>query len=226
MAHALDDAPAYIREMPAVMQGSACTTWWEDLTRRPDAAELPDSIRRATGKTVDLVRVLGSCDHDGTTWWAFARHNKDRIMVEDLIEDWPGEQPLRTGPAVGEAPVLDNPAQLVRKALNVVPEDDDVLLTVWLVNANGHGLNVGFHAGELIEILDNTEFTDGDYIEIDEFAPFTVRVAPLPNVSHELIEERIRPILASAVKAARQLAGSGLVEMAFEPIRKEPHEGG
>ena len=225
LLHNQQGTPAYVSEMSSVMLDKKIHDWWEDLTRRDDFPGMSESIRKACAKTVDHVRLLGRCEHQGTAWWAFARHNKDRSKMAGLLTEWPRDEPVLVAAEAWRELESQSPGDLVRHALAINPDDDDVLVTVWLVSDAGQGINIGFKAGRRIEVLDHTEITDRDYIEIADYAPFKVRLLPLPLVNRRLIEERVRPILASAAKAARRIDGAGLIEQAFAPVRREIHEG-
>ncbi|MFQ5717932.1 MAG: hypothetical protein ACE5IK_00145 [Acidobacteriota bacterium] len=224
----LDDQrsmPAYIPQMPTVMGEKKIHEWWEDVTRRADASSMTESIRKAAAKTIDHVRLIGRCDHDGVAWWAFARHNKDRREMTGLLCEWSeGESILSAAEAWRDVDPI-TPGDLVRRALAVRSDEDDVLVTMWLVSDTGQGINIGFKAGNRIEVLDHAEMGGADQVEITEFVPFCVRLSPLPLVDRQVIEDRVRPVLASAARAARRIDGSGLIESAFEPVRRELHEG-
>ena len=118
-----------------------------------------------------------------------------------------------------------SPADLVRRALTVKAEEDDVLMTTWLVSEKGAALNVGFRAGRLIQVLDHAEVSDRHPVEINDFAPFRVRLSPLPEVDRTLIVQRVNPVLASAARAARQIDQAGLIEKSLNPVRQDLHQG-
>lgn len=217
--------PAYIPEMPHVMRAKNVGAWWDDVTRRRDFAELPESIRGASAKTIDQVQVLGRCHHEGASWWAFARHDKDRARASALLSSWPGDDPIL--PMAERSAEIDtlSPGELVRRALTVKPLADDVLLTVWLVSEAGRGINAGFRAGRRIDVLDHAGVGDRHPIEIRDYPPFHVRLSPLPLVPRTVIEARVRPLLENAVRAARRIDGSAIIERAFAPVLDEVMRG-
>ena len=224
----LDDRqamPPYIPEMPGVMQKENVSTWWDDVTLRGDFRSMPESIRTASARTIDQVSVLGHARHDGCSWWAFARHDKDRRRMDGLLT---GDGPARAiRPAGRPAQSVEtlSPADLVRRALTVKAEEDDVLMTTWLVSEKGAALNVGFRAGRLIQVLDHAEVSDRHPVEVNDFAPFRVRLSPLPEVDRALIIQRVKPVLASAARAARQIDQAGLIEKSLDPVRQDLHQG-
>ena len=217
--------PAYIPEMPGVMRTLNAGAWWDDVTRRRDFADLPESIRGASAKTIDRVQVLGRCHHDGVSWWAFARHDKDRARATTLLATWPGADPILPVPEQSTEIDTLSPGDLVRRALTVKPVADDVLLTVWLVNEQGRGINAGFRAGRRIDVLDHAGVGDRHPIEMRDYPPFHVRLSPLPLVPRDVIEGRVRPLLESAVRAARRIDGTALLERAFAPVLDEVMRG-
>ncbi|MFQ5768534.1 MAG: hypothetical protein ACE5ID_11215, partial [Acidobacteriota bacterium] len=217
--------PAYIPEMPSVMLERGVSEWWDDVTRRRDFNDLAESIRDASMKTIDHVRVLGRCRHQGRSWWAFVRQDKDRNEMGRLLAEWSAGDPILAAPSTGAELQELSVGDLVRRALTVKAADDDVLMTAWLVSEDRQALNMGFRAGRKMQVLDHSEVAGPDSMEIIDYPPFRVRLSPLPQADRRLIEERIRPVLARAARAARRIDGSGLIERTFEPIRKELQEG-
>lgn len=217
--------PPYIPEMPAVMRKIRATAWWDDVTLRSDFSSMSETIRSASLKMIDRVTVLGHARYQGCSWWAFARHDKDRNATPADLVNNDATGPIR--PVLYAGPKLEtfSPADLVRRALTVKPDEDDVLMTIWLVSEDRQALNVGFRAGRRIQVLDHAEISDRHPMEINDFPPFRVRLSPLPQVDRALIAERVRPVLASAARAARKIDLSGRMELAFAPVRVELHEG-
>lgn len=218
-------SPSYIAEMPAVMRRTRATAWWDDVTLRSDFSSMSETIKNASLKMIDRVTVLGHARFQGCSWWAFARHDKDRQAMPAHLSADTTAGPIR--PVLYAGPKLEKltPANLVRRALTVKPDEDDVIMTIWMVSEEQKVLNIGFRAGRNIQILDHAEIFDRHPMEINDYPPFRVRLSPLPQVDRALIAERVRPVLASAARAARKIDLAGRMEQAFAPVREELHQG-